>query len=73
MCACHLSRASRSTRKGAGCGTIGSTACSAPTAGDMRYEKPIMLADSAVLRTRAFKDGFTRSVTTQQVFIINKP
>jgi uncharacterized repeat protein (TIGR03806 family) len=43
---------------------------SVPDTSDMRYEKPIRLTGPAVLRTRAFKEGFTRSITAQQVFII---
>jgi hypothetical protein len=38
----------------------------------MRYEKPIRLTHPAVLRARAFKEGFTRSITEQQVFIVGK-
>jgi uncharacterized repeat protein (TIGR03806 family) len=45
---------------------------SVPGPDDMRYEKPIKLADPAVVRARAYKDGFTRSITTQQVFIVGK-
>jgi uncharacterized repeat protein (TIGR03806 family) len=43
-----------------------------PSASDARYEKPIKLSAPAVLRARAFKDGFTRSITEQEVFIIGK-
>jgi uncharacterized repeat protein (TIGR03806 family) len=43
-----------------------------PGASDMRYEKPIKLTGPAVLRARAFKEGFTRSITEQQVFLIGK-
>ena len=43
-----------------------------PGTSDMRYESPIELSAPAVLRTRAFKEGFTRSITVQQVFIIGK-
>jgi hypothetical protein len=43
---------------------------SVPGPSDMRYEKPIKLTGPVVLRARAYKDGFTRSITTQQVFII---
>jgi uncharacterized repeat protein (TIGR03806 family) len=43
---------------------------SVPGPSDMRYEKPIRLADPTVLRARAYKEGFTRSITEQQVFII---
>jgi mono/diheme cytochrome c family protein len=43
-----------------------------PGAADTRYERPIKLTGPAVLRARAFKEGFTRSITEQQVFIIGK-
>lgn len=43
---------------------------SAPGTGDMRYETPIRIDGSAVLRARAYKDGFTRSVITQQIYVI---
>jgi len=43
---------------------------SVPGTSDMRYEKPITLTGPAVLRARAYKEGFTRSITEQQVFII---
>ena len=43
-----------------------------PGTSDMRYENPIKLTGPAVVRTRAFKEGFTRSITAQQVFIIGK-
>jgi len=45
---------------------------SVPGPSDMRYEKPIKLTGPAVLRARAYKDGFTRSITEQQVFIVGK-
>lgn len=45
---------------------------SVPGPSDTRYEKPIELTGPAVLRARAYKDGFTRSITTQQVFIVGK-
>jgi uncharacterized repeat protein (TIGR03806 family) len=43
-----------------------------PGTSDSRYEKPIRLTGPTVLRARAFKDGFTRSITAQQVFIVGK-
>jgi uncharacterized repeat protein (TIGR03806 family) len=43
---------------------------SAPTAADMRYEKPIQVAGPTIVRARAFKDGFTRSVSAQAVFVV---
>ncbi|MDP9084855.1 MAG: chitobiase/beta-hexosaminidase C-terminal domain-containing protein [Pseudomonadota bacterium] len=45
---------------------------SVPAISDPRYEKPIKLSSPAVLRTRAFKAGFTGSITAQQVFIVGK-
>jgi hypothetical protein len=45
---------------------------SVPGTSDPRYEKPIKLDATTVLRTRAYKDGFTRSVTEQQVFTIGQ-
>jgi uncharacterized repeat protein (TIGR03806 family) len=45
---------------------------SVPTPSDLRYEKPIRLTGPTVLRARAFKDGFTRSITTQEVFIVGQ-
>jgi uncharacterized repeat protein (TIGR03806 family) len=43
---------------------------SAPTTSDPLYEKPIVISEPAVLRARAFKTGFTRSVTSQEVFVV---
>ena len=43
-----------------------------PGTADMLYEQPIKLRGPAVLRARAFKQGFTRSITAQQVYIIGK-
>lgn len=45
---------------------------SVPGRGDPLYEKPIKLAGPAVVRARAYKDGFTRSITAQQVFMVGK-
>jgi hypothetical protein len=45
---------------------------SVPGTNDMLYEKPIKLSGPAVLRTRAYKEGFTRSITAQEVFVIAK-
>lgn len=43
---------------------------SVPGPSDLRYEKPIKLTDPVVVRARAYKDGFTRSITTQEVFVV---
>jgi uncharacterized repeat protein (TIGR03806 family) len=45
---------------------------SVPGTNDMLYERPIKLSGPAVLRTRAFKAGFTRSITAQEVFVIGR-
>ena len=45
---------------------------SEPGPKDARYEHPIRLEAPAVLRTRAYKDGFTHSITAQEVFIIGQ-
>ena len=42
----------------------------APTTSDMLYETPIRLTGPIVVRARAFKPGFTRSIIAQAVFII---
>jgi uncharacterized repeat protein (TIGR03806 family) len=45
---------------------------SVPGTSDPRYEGPIQVTGPTIVRTRAYKDGFTRSITTQQVFIVGK-
>ena len=41
-----------------------------PTTSDLLYEKPIQLTGPTILRARAFKPGFTKSIPTQQIFLI---
>jgi len=43
---------------------------SVPGTSDPRYQNPITLSGPAVVRARAYKDGFTRSIPQQEVFII---
>jgi uncharacterized repeat protein (TIGR03806 family) len=43
---------------------------SEPGASDTRYEKPIQITGATVLRARAFKEGFTRSISAQEVYIV---
>jgi chitinase len=43
---------------------------SVPGPSDARYDKPLVLSGPAVVRARAFKDGFTRSITAQEVFVV---
>jgi uncharacterized repeat protein (TIGR03806 family) len=45
---------------------------SEPGPKDLRYEHPIRLQGATVLRTRAYKEGFTHSITAQEVFIIGQ-
>jgi uncharacterized repeat protein (TIGR03806 family) len=45
---------------------------SVPTASDARYDKPLKITGPTVVRARAFKDGFTRSIATEAVFIIGQ-
>lgn len=45
---------------------------SAPGASDPLYDQPIELTGPTVLRARAFKQGYTRSITVQQVFIVRQ-
>jgi uncharacterized repeat protein (TIGR03806 family) len=43
---------------------------SVPGTSDEHYDKPIKLTGPVVLRARAFKEGFTRSITAQEAFDI---
>jgi uncharacterized repeat protein (TIGR03806 family) len=45
---------------------------SVPTASDMKYDKPIQISGPTVLRARAFKEGLTRSIDAQAVFIVGQ-
>jgi uncharacterized repeat protein (TIGR03806 family) len=45
---------------------------SVPGTSDPHYQKPIKIDSTTVLRTRAYKEGFTRSITDQQVFTIGQ-
>lgn len=40
-----------------------------PTTSDLLYEKPIQLNGATILRAKAFKPGFTKSITTQGMFL----
>ena len=45
---------------------------SVPGPSDKRYEKPFVLSEAGVVRARAFKNGFTRSITSQEVFAVGQ-
>jgi uncharacterized repeat protein (TIGR03806 family) len=41
-----------------------------PTTSDLPYEKPVQLTGPTILRAKAFKPGFTKSITAQQIFLV---
>jgi len=43
---------------------------STPGASDPKYDKPIDVSGATIVRARAFKDGYTRSIVNQGVFIV---
>lgn len=43
-----------------------------PTSSDLLYEKPVQLTGPTILRARAFKSGFTKSIPTQQIFLVGE-
>jgi hypothetical protein len=45
---------------------------SVPGKSDLHYEKPFTLSAASVVRARAFKQGFTKSIAAQEVFAVGK-
>ncbi len=45
---------------------------SVPTTSDPLYERPLKLTGPTVLRAKAFKPGFTRSITVQNLFLVDE-
>ena len=43
-----------------------------PTTSDLLYEKPIRLTAPTILRAKAFKPGRTKSITTQEIFLVGE-
>jgi uncharacterized repeat protein (TIGR03806 family) len=41
-----------------------------PTTSDLLYEKPIQISSPTILRAKAFKTGFTKSITSQEIYIV---
>jgi uncharacterized repeat protein (TIGR03806 family) len=41
-----------------------------PTTADLFYDQPVQLSGPTILRAKAFKPGFTKSITTQEIFLI---
>jgi len=46
---------------------------SIPTEKDPLYEKPFALSTPTVVRAKAFRPGYTRSITAQQVYVVADP
>jgi uncharacterized repeat protein (TIGR03806 family) len=45
---------------------------SIPGSKDLLYQRPLHLAGATTIRAKAFKEGFTRSITAQETFIIGE-
>jgi len=43
-----------------------------PTTSDLLYDKPVQLTGSTILRAKAFEPGFTKSITSQEIFIVSR-
>ncbi|MEI9863850.1 MAG: chitobiase/beta-hexosaminidase C-terminal domain-containing protein [Limisphaerales bacterium] len=43
-----------------------------PTTSDLLYEKPVQLTGPTILRAKAFKPGSTKSITTQEIFLVGQ-
>jgi uncharacterized repeat protein (TIGR03806 family) len=41
-----------------------------PTTSDLLYEKPVKVSGPTVLRAKAFAPGFTKSITSQEIFLV---
>jgi uncharacterized repeat protein (TIGR03806 family) len=43
-----------------------------PTPADLLYEQPVPLSRPTILRAKAFKPGFTKSITVQEIFLVGE-
>jgi uncharacterized repeat protein (TIGR03806 family) len=43
-----------------------------PTTSDLPYEKPVQISSPTILRAKAFKPGFTKSITAQKIFLADR-
>jgi len=43
-----------------------------PTTSDLLYQKPVHLTGPTILRAKAFAPGFTKSITSQGIFIVSQ-
>jgi hypothetical protein len=41
-----------------------------PAASDLLYEYPIQLTSPTIVRAKAFKPGYTKSITSKEIFLI---
>jgi len=41
-----------------------------PTTSDLPYEKPIKISAPTIVRAKAFRPGFTKSITAQGIFLV---
>jgi hypothetical protein len=41
-----------------------------PTKSDLIYEKPIRLTGPTIVRAKAFKPGFTKSISSKEIFLV---
>ena len=45
---------------------------SVPGTSDLKYDRPIKLTGPTVIRTRAYKEGFTRSIIAQEAYVVGQ-
>jgi uncharacterized repeat protein (TIGR03806 family) len=43
-----------------------------PTASDLLYKKPVPLMGPTILRAKAFKPGYSKSITAQEIFLVGQ-
>ena len=43
-----------------------------PTPSDLQYENPIQLTQPTILRAKAYKPGFAKSITVQEIFLVGE-
>jgi uncharacterized repeat protein (TIGR03806 family) len=43
-----------------------------PTTSDLLYEKPVQLTGPTIVRAKAFKPGFVKSITAQEIFLVGQ-
>ena len=43
-----------------------------PTTADLPYDQPVEISAPTIVRAKAFKPGWTKSITAQEIFLIGK-